>query len=342
MQYLSTVVLQVCVLNWQTSPSSDALSLSGDERMMGHLDARGILARLALAKMSARSSMADDERDIVGMARYGDQSHPIELESSRSMLLSPAVSASAISMFWPNMNAMNMRHNNSIRTLGSSAFSVVRTATPMQDSRLHTALPYIGSRAPERFTDREPQGDTPLGSRTAILARPCDAASGLSNHQILLRSQIQVFQATLDDVKTHTRGRNKSIALGQVGIRCRYCAHLPAARRQKGAVYFPASVFGLYQAAQNMNTTHIQCGLCQAMPESAKTQCSRALAAKGGNSGAGRKYWAQSAAEMGLVDTEKGIFFLDDLPMNAKLADNITSGPDSTPLVDGITRKRKA
>jgi hypothetical protein len=53
--------------------------------MMGHLDARGILARLALAKISACSSMAD-ERDIVGMARYGDQSHPIELESSRSML----------------------------------------------------------------------------------------------------------------------------------------------------------------------------------------------------------------------------------------------------------------
>jgi hypothetical protein len=190
--------------------------------------------------------------------------------------------------------------------------------------------------------DREPQGDTPLVSRTAILARPCDAVSGLSNHQILLRSQIQVFQATLDDVQTHTRGRNKSIALGQVGIRCLHCAHLPAARRQKGAVYFPASIYGLYQAAQNMNTTHIQCGLCQAMPESAKAQCSRTLAAKGGNSGTGRKYWAQSAAELGLVDTEKGIFFHDDLPMDAKLMDNIRSGPDSTPLVDGMSRKRKA
>jgi hypothetical protein len=275
--------------------------------------------------MRARTRRAVEETNNMRMATYSGHGYPSAWESSAS-----AESTTVIPLFWPHANATSMRDSIDIRSLGSSAFSMVQATVPTLDSG-------STSNAMGRLMDREPQGEMPLVGRTAILARPCDAASGLSNHQILLRSQIQVFQATLDDLRTHTRGRNKSIALGQVGIRCRYCAHLPAAQRQKGAVYFPASVFGLYQAAQNMNTTHIQCGLCQAMPESAKTQCSHALAAKGGSSGAGRKYWAQSAAEMGLVDTEKGIFFLDDLPMEVKLMDSITSGID-----DGMTRKRKA
>lgn len=37
----------------------------------------------------------------------------------------------------------------------------------------------------------------------------------LSAHQVLLRHQIEAFQATDDDVATHTRGRNKPISLKQ-------------------------------------------------------------------------------------------------------------------------------
>jgi hypothetical protein len=47
-----------------------------------------------------------------------------------------------------------------------------------------------------------------------------------SEYQNLLLQQIEAFQATEEDVMTHTRGRNKPILLGQVGIRCRHCAHL--------------------------------------------------------------------------------------------------------------------
>jgi hypothetical protein len=63
----------------------------------------------------------------------------------------------------------------------------------------------------------------------AVLARPEDAFK-VSRHQVLLRHQIEAFQATEADVSTHTRGRNKPIKLGQVGIRCRHCAHLPVKR----------------------------------------------------------------------------------------------------------------
>jgi hypothetical protein len=152
-------------------------------------------------------------------------------------------------------------------------------------------------------------------SQPVCLARSVDKYK-LSDHQTLLRQQIEAFQATQDDVMTHTRGRNKPILLGQVGIRCRHCAHLPVSRRQKASTYFPSNKFGIYQAAQNMSTVHIQCGLCTEMPEAIKLKFIEIVSAKKMNcsSGAGRPYWAQSATQLGLVDTEEGIRFIRDLP----------------------------
>jgi hypothetical protein len=153
------------------------------------------------------------------------------------------------------------------------------------------------------------------------LARPVDALK-LSDHQFFLRQQVEVFQASPKDVSTHIRGRNKPISLGQVGIRCRHCAHLPIDKRQKGSTYFPANKLGIYQAAQNMCTSHIQCGLCSEMPESIKLEFVRLLVEKGQNSntGAGRPYWAKSATNLGLVDTEDmGIRFFRDLPSGAMM-----------------------
>lgn len=151
------------------------------------------------------------------------------------------------------------------------------------------------------------------------LARPLDAVK-LSDHQSFLRQQIEVFQANEDDVSTHIRGRNKPITLGQVGIRCRHCAHLPIYKRQKGSTYFPANKLGIYQAAQNMSTSHIQCGLCSEMPATIKLEFVRLLEEKGQNchTGAGRPYWTKTATELGLVDTdEAGIRFIRDLPNGA-------------------------
>jgi len=152
----------------------------------------------------------------------------------------------------------------------------------------------------------------------ALLAQPEDCLK-LSNHQVFLRHQIEAFRATEDDIATHTRGRNKPITLGQVGIRCRHCADLPVARRQKGSTYFPASLMGLYQAAQNMSTTHMQCGLCTEMPVNIKQQFAHLISSKTASSGAGRPYWAKSAEKLGLVDTEDGIRFARDIPPGSKV-----------------------
>jgi hypothetical protein len=151
-------------------------------------------------------------------------------------------------------------------------------------------------------------------SQPVCLARSVDKYK-LSDHQNFLRQQIEAFQATQDDVMTHTRGRNKPVQLGQVGIRCRHCAHIPVSRRQMGSTYFPSNKFGIYQAAQNMSTAHIQCGLCTEMPVAIKWKFIEIASAKKpkGSHGAGRLYWAHSATQLGLVDTEEGIRFIRDV-----------------------------
>jgi hypothetical protein len=172
------------------------------------------------------------------------------------------------------------------------------------------------------------QGDLGAACKSGIatclpvtLSLPIDHLK-VSEHQALLRQQIEAFRATEDDVSTHSRGRNKAIVLGQVGIRCRHCAHLPVLHRLKGSTYFPASTLGIYQAAQNMSTSHIQNGLCSQMAVHLTVQFAQIMALKSTSSGAGRHYWAESAKQLGLVDTEAGIVFVRDLPPGARLVDH--------------------
>lgn len=162
------------------------------------------------------------------------------------------------------------------------------------------------SRAKRQKTGDEPSADLPT-----VLALPEDYDI-LSTHQIFLRHQIEAFRASEEDVSTHKRGRNKPVNIGQIGIRCRHCAHLHVGKRQKGSAYFPASLLGLYQSAQNMCTTHMQCGLCSEMPLDTKQQFARLLSINSGY-GAGRPYWASAAMKLGLVDTEDGIRYDKDL-----------------------------
>jgi len=196
---------------------------------------------------------------------------------------------------------------SSLPTLGGHAI-----ATDLNLNSVN-ALGMHGAAAPQPPI----QGGIP-NSLPVILACPEDTFK-LSSHQVLLRHQIEAFQASEEDISTHTRGRNKPIVLRQVGIRCRHCAHLPVSRRQKGSTYFPATLLGIYQAAQNMSTTHMQCGLCSEMPDSIKAQFVQVLSAKVASSGAGRPYWAESATKLGLVDTENGIMFIRDLPPGARI-----------------------
>ena len=57
----------------------------------------------------------------------------------------------------------------------------------------------------------------------------------LSDYQCFLRQQIEVFEASSDDVQYNASRMNRSIVLGQVGLRCRHCAMCPEWERASGA-----------------------------------------------------------------------------------------------------------
>jgi hypothetical protein len=135
----------------------------------------------------------------------------------------------------------------------------------------------------------------------------------LNENQIFLRQNIELFQATQNDIMCLTRGKNKPIVLHQVGIRCCHCSQVPVGRRKKGSTYFPSNLMGLYQAAQNLSVEHLQTGLCTEMPPDVRERFSGFASGKrSGVSGAGKTYWAEAGRMMGLIDTDDGIRFASD------------------------------
>jgi hypothetical protein len=132
----------------------------------------------------------------------------------------------------------------------------------------------------------------------------------LSGYQVFLRKQIEFFEANMKEVDTPTPGRKKPVVFRQVGIRCKHCADLAVQRRKAATVYFPSKLRGLYQAAQNIATTHL--GSCPSMSESLRSafvafqkEGRRAMAGQGG-----KQYWADAARALDIVEAHDGLRFL--------------------------------
>ena len=121
------------------------------------------------------------------------------------------------------------------------------------------------------------------------------------------------------DVQWNAQGRNKPIVLGQVGIRCRWCANLPTWSRSRGAVYYSATLDGLYQAAQNMAKNHL-CKHCRYIPADVRQSLSGLRECKRRAAG-GKKYWAEGAKVLGVYQCEDGLRFKNSkVPAPTKIA----------------------
>jgi hypothetical protein len=136
-----------------------------------------------------------------------------------------------------------------------------------------------------------------------------DDVDHLSTYQCLIRGQIQFFTATAKDASVSVQGRKKRVRIGQVGIQCRHCAHLPHRLRNRGAIYYPTHLSGVYQVVQNMSILHL-IQSCQEIPPEIRAELQRVR----GNrldtvAGSGRKYWIIKFTELGLVEYDSGLFF---------------------------------
>jgi hypothetical protein len=129
----------------------------------------------------------------------------------------------------------------------------------------------------------------------------------LSELQCYLRSNFaEVFAATEEDIAAPMHGRNKPIALGQVGIRCMHCRDDPPSERGQQATSYPSLISGIYNSVQQMLRLHFDC--CLAMPVEVRNKI-EALKASSSARGGRKQYWIDSSRRIGLIDTAQGIHF---------------------------------
>lgn len=145
-----------------------------------------------------------------------------------------------------------------------------------------------------------------VGRPPTQLFMSCDADS-LSEYQCLVRRNIELFEAVRDDVESNAQGRNRPIIMGQVGIRCRHCTMLPPKHRARGAIYYPTKLHGLYQAAQNMASSHL-CEHCQHVPQQLRSELLK-LKDRKSSAGGGKKYWADGIRILGVFEDGDGLRF---------------------------------
>jgi len=129
----------------------------------------------------------------------------------------------------------------------------------------------------------------------------------LSRLQCFLREQIEMFIATAEDATTYSRGRNKRVEVGQAGIRCKHCGTLSVKDRSKGSTYFPSTLAGIYQAAQNMYHYHF-CTGCPVIAQKYPSHFNEIISSRSCYGG-GKDYWSMSAKRMGLIETAVGLKF---------------------------------
>lgn len=115
---------------------------------------------------------------------------------------------------------------------------------------------------------------------------------------------IEVFEATQSDVME--RKTSKKIQTNQVGLRCRFCAHVPYRARVVRSSCFPSSIARIYQSLTMMIREHFS--RCPEMPRStrAKYTALKFMTKKGEIES--KTHWIESAQSIGMVDTERGIF----------------------------------
>lgn len=123
----------------------------------------------------------------------------------------------------------------------------------------------------------------------------------------------EVVPATAKDVAY--RRESRRIVLGQVGIRCRFCAHREHRDRANRSCCYPSTVSRIYQSLTMMVREHFL--FCSEMPIGVKNTYTslKALSVRGGST-ASKAYWEDSARELRLtqVENKNGIFLTHRLP----------------------------
>jgi hypothetical protein len=120
-------------------------------------------------------------------------------------------------------------------------------------------------------------------------------------HCFVRDMMVEVFRASREDCKA----RNNSIAYHQVGIRCRFCAHISPTARAGRSSAFPSSLRQLYQSFTMMLRDHF--GKCDMMPSRVRKEFLALKDKPSQGATDSKRFWIYSGMKVGMADSTNGI-----------------------------------
>ena len=252
------------------------------------------------ASVMQNESVAPASTDVPRV--YGtppDQAHSLLQQPSFPVGLPAGMNSQVIALY------QNLQNFSSSPTFLPSDLKV-----QLQSASTNSAFANLNK--PSSLSSSPPSND-----KLCLLAMPEDSAA-LNDLHCFVRRNVEVFVATKDDAAAPSPGRRVRVKVGQVGLRCIHCARLPLKERVKRAVCYPPNVSGIYHSISNMKFDHF--GSCKGLSPEARIEFTNLKSSSGrrntlsnngsrGTSSSTAKYYEESAARLGLVDTDGGIQF---------------------------------
>ena len=201
-------------------------------------------------------------------------------------------------------------NNNSHSGLVSCSSSVIDNNSVASHSDCSEALPWYvdQSYVKSRHPPQQQQQQYYTGSTSLAMKEDEESLSPL--HCFMRRYCVEAFTATEADVSNPRYGRShgRNIEVGQVGIQCIHCKHLPYTSRQERAVCFPSSLKNIYHSIETWQRRHSL--VCLHIPNWTKSAMLQLMSRSRSGAGGRRHYWEEAAQRLGMVDTENGIRFI--------------------------------
>lgn len=142
----------------------------------------------------------------------------------------------------------------------------------------------------------------------------------------MMLQNVEVFQATIEDVEAPAPGRKHAVTVGQVGLRCIHCRHTTrSSERVKRAVCYPSSIKRIYRTVIDMKLDHFL--HCKFVPQSLKDTLNALKANNTRSTGTTMQYFIRAASTLGMVDGPSGV----------RIQEGKDLGPDATLLHCALT-----
>jgi hypothetical protein len=152
----------------------------------------------------------------------------------------------------------------------------------------------------------------PSPSSRVLLAIPEDK-DWLSEKDIFIRKQLEVFCATEEDVAAARADLKYPVSVGQVGIRCIHCALAHGSDAVGHAIAYPFTISGIHESVREIHRLHLD--TCKNLPAAQKVKLQNLGASS--LSSVLRRYYVLGAKALGLRDTKSA---------------GIRSGGESSPI----------